>query len=307
MNINDIGVVLNRNGIHNALVVGSRALYDKSMVEGADLDVVAMPKDIPNIYADRMKKDGIISITDDASGMRIEILVAYNNTLAELYNARYRSNGISFADMHMLYIMKLGHVHRNTLKWEKHIDDLMYIKKKGYYADNAKYYGSQYTNKELITMYRKDTDERLGAQVLPNLNVTKEQFFNDGVKKYIDHDVLHEVLAHYDKPMYTKMQKNGEVFCYKELWDDFSHVNKIYTVLEECYVIACERCIIPVHVTGSKEFYARAAFMWALRRVCTDLTSGFFREFAINNYSSIIGLYNPDFYKPVLDLEYICK
>lgn len=307
MNINDIEVVLNRNGIYNGLVVGSRALYDQTMVEGADLDVVVMPKDIPNIYDNRMKKDGIIPFKDSTTGLIIEVLVAYDNTLSELYNAKHRSNGISFADMHMLYIMKLGHVHRNTTKWQKHIDDLMYIKKKYHYTDDKKYYSSQYTTKELVMMYRKDTDERLGPQILPKLNVSKKQFFNDGVKKYIEHDYLHEVLAHYDKPMYTKMQKEGEVFCHKELWDNFSQVDKIYTVLEECYVIACERRIIPVHVTGSKEYYTRAAFMWALRRVCTDLTSGFFREFAINNYSSIIGLYNPHFYKPVLELEYTNK
>lgn len=307
MNIHDIELVLKRNGIFNGLVVGSRALYEEHIVEGADLDVVVMPKDISHLHADRLKKDGIISMTDKTSGLRIEILVAYNNTLAELYNARYRPNGISVADINMLCIMKLGHIHRNMVKWEKHMADIVYIKKQLAYNENNRYYDSPYTCKELVCMYRKDTDERLGKQVLPNLNVTKEQFFDDGVTKYVDHDFLHEVLAHYDVPMYTKMQRNGEVYCHKDLWNSFSNMDKIYTVLEECYVIACERFIIPEYVKGSKEYYSRTAFMWALKRVCTDLTSGFFRDFAIYNYSAIVGFYKPNYYKPVIALDILNK
>jgi len=301
MNIHDIKALLHSNGIYNGIVVGSQAITVLDDRTKADLDVVVMPKDIPYRFRDKISKDSIIPFNDGEQ--RIELLVAYDNTLAELYNAYYRAP-ISLADTTMLYIIKRGHIHQRMRKWDKHMSDLVQLNRVRGLTDDEQYGTSAYTVSELIRTQRIDTDLRLGAQKLPKLNVTKEHFFDDGVKKYIEHDYLHEVFAHNDKPMYNKMQKNGEVLCYKHLWNKFTQLEKVQTVLEECYVIASERCIIPKLVNDSKEYYARSSFMWALMRVCTDLASGFFRAFAIDNYSDIIDAFDPFYYRKILSLEF---
>ena len=85
--------------------------------------------------------------------------------------------------------------------------------------------------------------------------------------------------------MYTKMQTNPELaWCDKQLWDNFTHEQKIHTVQEETYVIATERFLVP------KEFKypAKLAYNKALNKVCTTLCSNWFRDFAIDNYPEIL-------------------
>lgn len=60
-------------------------------------------------------------------------------------------------------------------------------------------------------------------------------------------------------------------------------------VLEESYVLALERAIIPHDVDPEK------AFLMALSKVCTSITSGWFREFAWENYHAVRRLYDPTF------------
>lgn len=60
-------------------------------------------------------------------------------------------------------------------------------------------------------------------------------------------------------------------------------------VLEESYVLALERSIIP-HNSDR-----RRAFAMAISKVCTSITSGWFREFAWENYDDVVALYDDNF------------
>lgn len=305
MNIDKLCEILNRNGIHKGIIVGSRALaqYTESVSikPTTDIDIIVLSTDIPQALQSEVAKNAMITMRDKQTSTRIEILVAHENTLELLFHDD--QDGIIFASVDILYALKRGHIHRKMIKWDTHMHDLCMMKR-NYVISPDCVINKSFTLRDIIAMHKKYTDDRMGKQRLPKLNVTKSEFFDDGVKKYIDHDYLHEVFAHADEPMYKKMQKDGEVLCHVDMWDSFSELDKIHAVLEECYVIACERMIIPKIVSGSKDFYARRSFMWSLMRVATDLTSGFFRDFAIDNYENIVNNYDNLYYKKVLSLEF---
>ena len=72
---------------------------------------------------------------------------------------------------------------------------------------------------------------------------------------------------------------------------------KVQCVAEETYVIGLERFLIPVDF----DFNSRIAYNKALEKVCTTLCSGWFRDFAIENYPEILGLFSKDKFKQVQD------
>ncbi len=67
--------------------------------------------------------------------------------------------------------------------------------------------------------------------------------------------------------------------------------------MEECYTIALERHILPTMHGDKIGLGYQEAFKWALMRVCTNLTSGWFRQYAIDNYYTVLNNYNKEYYK----------
>ncbi len=118
----------------------------------------------------------------------------------------------------------------------------------------------------------------------PSLAQTNDDFFDDAVDKKFDHDWLHELYAYGDAPVYTKMKRDdSKAWCEKDMWEDFDHTTKIQCVAEECYVIATERFMVP----KDWKYPSKLAYLKALQKVCTTLTSGWFRDYAIDNYWSV--------------------
>jgi hypothetical protein len=123
----------------------------------------------------------------------------------------------------------------------------------------------------------------------PKLDVTVSEFFDDFVIKKYDHDAIHRVVAFNDAPMYTKMQPNPEMaWCAKDMWDEFSDMEKRQCVAEEALVISIERFLVP---SNWKKSY-RLSYMKSLEKVCTTLCSGWFRDYAIDNYPAIADLFD---------------
>lgn len=124
----------------------------------------------------------------------------------------------------------------------------------------------------------------------PNLNVKKGEFFKPDVPYVYDHDTIHEAVAVMDRPAYTFYMKDGaQVMTDKEKFFSLPREVQLLGVLEESYVLALERSIIP-HNSDR-----RRAFTMAISKVCTSITSGWFREFAWENYHDVVALYNDDF------------
>ena len=123
-----------------------------------------------------------------------------------------------------------------------------------------------------------------------------KKFFDQStnfVKSYFVHDEMHNVMAHYDEPLYNRMlESKDSVKCLKSLWDKFTFEDKCRCILEEAYVIALERKILP-GIFGGKQFFSpNASIEWSLMRICTTLCSGWFRQFATDNYIKIYNMHN---------------
>ena len=102
------------------------------------------------------------------------------------------------------------------------------------------------------------------------------------------HDYLHELVAIEDKPAYIKCL-TGEVMFSNKLFNLLDYQSKINMVLEESFVLALERCIIPMFKgeTYLPAITPEEAFKYSLTRVATNLSSGPFREFASDNFYEI--------------------
>jgi hypothetical protein len=137
---------------------------------------------------------------------------------------------------------------------------------------------------DLVKVREKITLEK-AKQRHPKLNMSKDEFFDDSVKKIYNHDWLHERVAYHDEPLYKRLQyphKANSAWCERELWDLLSHEDKLKCVAEETTVIALERFLIP-----GLDQYAYSAYNKALKKVCISLTSGWFRDFAIWNWPTL--------------------
>jgi len=120
----------------------------------------------------------------------------------------------------------------------------------------------------------------------PNLNRDKKDFFSTvGVEYTYDHDSIHEAVKVLDKPAYSYFKPNDkEVWCSKDLFFDCKAETRLAAVFEESSVLAIERSLVP-YGNWDKEGWA---FNKALEKVCTSITSGWFREFAWENYDLVV-------------------
>lgn len=115
----------------------------------------------------------------------------------------------------------------------------------------------------------------------PALNVSKESFFKDNFYVY-DHDSIHRAVAiEENEPAYLAFLKPGaEVQCSKELFEGLLYTHRLRAVVEESLVLAIERSMVP----HPGKLTLQQAYDKALEKVCTSITSGWFREFAYENY-----------------------
>jgi len=86
----------------------------------------------------------------------------------------------------------------------------------------------------------------------------------------------------------------------QEVWEGLTDEQKAHCVLEEAYVIGLERLIIPAKVEGRKDVNPFIAFKHGLEKVCTVLSSGWFQDWAINNYYYVLNMYNSEYVDKVL-------
>jgi hypothetical protein len=123
----------------------------------------------------------------------------------------------------------------------------------------------------------------------PKLNVSKDNFFKDDHIDYkFDHDTLHQAVALYGQPAYLSYMKDGEeVKSDKKKFFQCSREIQLAGVIEEACVLAAERSLIPHPGVWSPEY----AWRFALSKVCTSITSGWFREFAYENALDILKMY----------------
>lgn len=181
-----------------------------------------------------------------------------------------------------LAVMYRSHLHRDH-NWDAHITK--------YHKFILPLLKSDLHLSDPILLERIKLTKEVYPQGNPKLNQTNEMFFDDPVKKVYDHDFLHELYAYEDRPMFEKLKhegKEGQAWCAKDLWEQLSQLQRLQCVAEETYVIATERFLVP----NDWNYPTKKAFYFALKKVCTTLTSGWFRDFAIDNFPQVFELFD---------------
>ena len=177
----------------------------------------------------------------------------------------------------VLYELKTSHRYlKNSPHFLKTLNDRLIL-------ENA---GAKVVHPEFLKRREKETYN----YAHPKLNVDKYNFFKDDAIKYIyDHDTIHIAMAHKEKPAYTYFKpEDKEVMVSRSMWDSLDEETRLYSVVEESYVLALERSQIPHKgvITPTQ------SFDMALMKVCTSITSGWWREYAYNNYYKARNLFN---------------
>jgi hypothetical protein len=223
---------------------------------------------------------------EDSSSYKYMDLDENHQTPRESWDNGYL--GMNIASLATLYSIKKSHIHFPRM-FDKHIHDYLQLRHMVGGVDKLN---------EITKLRFKETEARFGKLKTPSLDKTADEFFNDRVSnKLFVHDEIHKVMAHYDGvPLYERIKKDPtKVACDKAKFYALSEEDRIKCVLEEVYVIALERKILPMMFGSGKYCGPDEAIQWALMRVCTTLCSGWFREFATDNYKQIFGAYELDY------------
>lgn len=178
--------------------------------------------------------------------------------------------------LNVLYMLKMSHRYlKDSPHFLKTMQDIRKLRKRGAIIqdDHQAFYEQR----------MKDTY----VYKHPNLKVDKDTFFDavaTGVEYTYDHDSIHEAIKTMNVPAYTMFAEPGEqVKSSKEIFFQCDQNVRLRAVMEEAMVLAIERSLVPF--PGKKT--PKEAFDFALSKVCTSITSGWFREFAWEHYDDV--------------------
>ncbi len=303
------------------IVIGSKALLsflpNNERWNGSDFDVLMTPEEFKSWtqqYRSNITKliprsgNKYKAILEDyVETKQYEIEIGYEGTSAEWLLSRENNItspipilGFLGEDLYPLrlqyqLVTKYSHI-IYPVHFEKNINDYHLIKSNLWLSkiDNLldiKDY------KEYYDLRSAEAKERYSDKFkTPNLHVTNEDFFSSklAVKTYFIHDHIHEVMKHYEQPVYEMMKRDFSLAkCEEDMFFSLDFEKRIACVQEEAYVIALERYIIPQAGDFCDDHFE--CYKKALQRICTTLCSGWFRKFAIENYPKVIKRYDEHF------------
>lgn len=290
------------------LLIGSRALQIRAPFllnrKPKDFDFVCTKEEFDNWLVENAEKVGVdpkdetkvYSVGESGSKMIVrgevpcEFEIVKPGTSSEiLYNIVKNEKDTlhtkfgSIPNLDMLFTLKKSHRYlKDSPHFWKNLKDYHKMKKFG--AKVREEY------KDFLALREKETYKHKH----PKLNVSKKDFFNpdSGVKYIYDHDSIHVAVKHLDMPAYRYFMKDGaEVACDKEKFFACSREIQLLSVLEESYVLALERSQIPF----SGSISPKQSFAIAISKVCTSISSGWWREFAYENCPDVLKMYNDDY------------
>lgn len=280
-------------------LIGSRALNHWVSSENQrtpnDLDIVGTYEEIDAFVKQIRRLEKVKAQYPFDSGKKvfiktenriIEAEVAWDNSNSLKLHQMIQQDGVKqnidgidmmVAPLNLLYTLKMSHRYlKDSPHFLKTMKDIQLMRK--YLATIPQQYQEFYKERQAIQYNYK----------LPKLNQNKDSFFSgDGIVYEYDHDTIHEAVKFLEQPAYT-YYADGEVWSSKEKFAQCSEEIKLYGVLEESLVLACERSQLAFNPKPD----ARWSFEHALFKVCTSITSGFFREYAWENYDKVIELFN---------------
>lgn len=294
------------------LIIGSQALahhFPEAGIVPRDTDIICTLEEFREYMKRFEKGDVILCKPLSASKIHVRTKDGWNyefeiaepgNTAQFLLDYFDIGQEGSFAPPHVLLALKLSHRYlRNSPHFLKTMRTIQFLRKQGV---------------TLGTELEEWLPVREAATYVynhPKLNVSKDAFFDgDGVDYIYDHDTIHLTQALTPDgqgsmvPAYTFYMKMGsQVMTSKELFYRVPEEIRLRGVYEETCVLALERSQIPFNMVPDLRGFVwmdqvrsgpspRKSFEYALMKVCTSITSGWFREYAWENYDKVIDLYN---------------
>jgi len=279
------------------ILIGSRALALRApqalLRKPVDFDFVATMEEAERWSEQNQNKIGLIKKYPEKDGAKL-ILEGKSNVEFEIVRPGTSSE--------MLVQLVEGNEEsiETPFGWVPTFDLLFTIKASHKYLKNSPHFWK--------TMVDYHVMKKLGAQVRPEyqgflklreeetytyahpkLNQTKEQFFADDNIQYVyDHDTIHQSVALHGQPAYTFYMKDGaQVQTSKKKFFECPRHIQLAGVIEEAAVLAIERSLVPHPGVKAPD----QAWRFALSKVCSSITSGWFREFAYENALEILKLY----------------
>lgn len=278
------------------ILIGSKALsYHMDTRIPADLDLVgtyedlmAFKKQLKNVQASYPMNNGKKQYIK-ADDKIYDCEIAWENSSASKLvdfvkndSETMTKDGFLIPSLDVLYMLKMSHRYlKNSPHFTKTMNDIHMLRKMGA------------TLKPEHMDFYKERQKATYNYGHPKLNVTKNDFFaGDGVNYVYEHDTIHESTKTMAKPAYAYFKPDeSEVFCSRDMFYELDERVRLAAVLEETQVLALERSQIPFGNT----VHPKKSFDIALMKVCTSITSGWFREFAWENYAKVQAMYNPDY------------
>ena len=287
-----------------ALLIGSKALaywYNNYYRTPIDFDIVATEDELAfmkkhnDISQDTVVLDGLKHLMV-VNGKPVEVEILRPNTSNErmislCYGPKVNlslMDGPHFdakiADPTVLLAIKKSHIDL-PIRWWKHIKDYHFLNTRRDMKMDKRHI-------EAMEMRKAEVKARwVGKFPTPNLNMSNEDFFGKSqevIGRVYEHDDLHLSTCFYARPLYEKIKTDQtRAMCSKELFNELLYPDRVKVVQEEAFSIALERIVIPA-LNKNKPYNAGDAFRWAIMRIGTTLTSGWFREFTQDNVPFIL-------------------
>lgn len=220
-------------------------------------------------------------------GSTAEKLLDFGTRFSAGYDAELK---LSYASLDFLYMLKMSHrFKKNSPNFLKTMRDIQFMREIGACIPEAH---SQY-GVEFNSLYGRRMKDTYNYKH-PNLMQKKGDFFDASVNYTYDHDQVHFIVKALPSPAYSLVKGDShEVFMRKEDFFKAPREVQLLCTLEESYVLSLERAIIPFDIRDP--IHQKKAFDTALQKVCSSITSGWFREFSWENYDVVQSMYNPDY------------
>lgn len=144
--------------------------------------------------------------------------------------------------------------------------------------------------------FLKEREKETYVNRHPKLNVDKKEFFSEahGVNYVWDHDAVHQSVALGERPAYTYYAKDGEeVKSDKTKFFALPEEVRLNGVIEEACVLAIERSLVPF----PNGMTPKQAWLFALSKVASSITSGWFRAYAYENLFKVVKMYPEKYFE----------
>lgn len=225
-----------------------------------------------------VSSDRMVAFTKDNMPYEFEIAWDEGSSADKLLQI-----GENTASIDTLLLLKMSHrFKKNSPHFKKTMKDIHRLRE----------LGAKIKHPDILKLREKETY----TNAHPKLNQSKEGFFDASVEYKYDHDSIHEAVKIDQEPAYTNFKDPvKEVWCSKRLFDNCPERVKLNAVIEESCVLAIERSMVPFGTLTPRQ-----AFEMALEKVCTSITSGWFREYSWEHYYQALDNYPEDYYDKFL-------